>query len=459
MPLFPDSSLEAISRKVRSGKMKAEALVERAVSAHRERGSRLNAYAEWGGDRATARARALDAQIASGEDPGPLAGIPISVKDLYGVEGFRTRAGTAGNLPAEWEATGPFVAALLKAGAIVMGKTHTVEMAFGGVGINPHRGTPVNPWDGENHRVPGGSSSGAGVSLHEGSALIALGSDTGGSIRIPASATGTVGHKSTAGRWPTSGVVPLSSTLDTVGALTRTAADAVYFFEVVEQCVVPPADLNGLKIGVPDTSRLWTQAAADVQQKVHEALLELEQRGAMLVHLEAPELDRATEAYLSSGIPSSECAAFLRRCLPGVPPTLDPTVARRLASALDHKTADYLDALAERAALAEAVVGRFEGLDLIASPTLPITPPTVESLGSLDAYFAANRSMLSNTCPMSYLGLCALSMPAGLDRQGMPVGLQLVAPGNEDARLLSWGRTIEQALGTPSIRLGAPPRL
>lgn len=459
MPFSSDSSVATLARQVRSGDLKAEALIERAVAAHSRHGDALDAYVEWGGERALERARGVDALVASGADPGPLAGIPISVKDLYGVDGFRTRAGTAGHLPARWERTGPFVAGLLKAGAIVTGKTHTVEMAFGGVGMNPHRGTPVNPWDGERHRVPGGSSSGAGVSLHEGSALIALGSDTGGSIRIPASATGVVGHKSTAGRWSTTGVVPLSTTLDTVGALTRTVEDAAYLLEVLDSCTVEAPPLERLRLGVPEGSEVWAGAAPDVARVVQGALSELQELGVTLVPVEVPELDQATRAYLSSGIPSSECAAFLRRCLPEVVPTLDPTVARRLASALDRSAADYLDALAERDELAGAVAQRFDGVDLIASPTLPITPPTVESLEPLEAYFAANRSMLSNTCPVSYLGLCALSVPAGLDGENMPVGLQLVAPGAADAPLLGWGRAVEAGLGTASRRLGTPPRL
>ena len=459
MHVTPDASVRTLATAVRAGDLKAEAVMEWALSAHEDRGADLNAYVEWGGDRALEEARRIDVQVASGKDPGPLAGVPISVKDLYGVAGFRTRAGTAGTLPAVWEETGPFVAGLLDAGAVVVGKTHTVEMAFGGVGTNPHRGTPVNPWDPSHHRVPGGSSSGAGVSLHEGSALIALGTDTGGSIRIPASATGTVGHKSTAGRWSTARVVPLSTTLDTVGGLTRSVDDAAYLLEVVDGTPVVPADLGGLRIGVPQASAVWTKAEEDVARITRQALGELESRGAALVTLDVPELDRATEAYLSSGIPSSECAAFLRRSLPEVRDSLDPTVARRLASALDRSAADYLDALAEREAMARDVAPRFDDVHVLATPTLPIRPPRVADLQPLEAYFKANRAMLSNTCPVSYLGLCAVSLPVGLDEAGMPVGLQLVAPGTQDAQLLAWARAVEDALGKAADRLGTAPRL
>ncbi|NIR35760.1 MAG: amidase, partial [Actinobacteria bacterium] len=164
--------------------------------------------------------------LAADDDPPPLTGIPISVKDLYGVDGLPTFAGTTRALPERWSRDAWLVRRLRDAGAIIVGKTHMVEMAFGGVGLNPSWETPRNPWDAGTHRIPGGSSSGAGVSLWEGSALIALGSDTGGSIRIPAALTGTVGQRTTKGRWPTTGVVPLSPTFDTVGALTRTVEDS-----------------------------------------------------------------------------------------------------------------------------------------------------------------------------------------------------------------------------------------
>ncbi len=456
MFLRPTQSLEALASAVRAGDLKAQTLVEEAVAAHETREPPLNAYVEWDTDAALRQAKRIDRRVASGDDPGPLAGIPVSVKDLYGVEGFRTRAGTPLELPSEWERPGPFIAGLAAAGAVFMGKTHTVEMAFGGVGINPHRGTPVNPWDPSEHRVPGGSSSGAGVSLWEGSALVALGTDTGGSIRIPASATGVAGHKTTAGRWSTEGVVPLSQTLDTVGALTRTVLDSAYFFSLVDGTAVPERRIGELRVGHPAATACWSTSQDDVVRVVRKALDTLKARGATVTEIAVPELDRATEAYLTSGIAAAECAAFLRRCLPSAYAGLDATVGSRLSSALDMKAADYLDALAERRALARAVEARFEGLDLLVSPTLPITPPTVTSLGRLEDYFEANRRMLSNTCPASYLGLCALSVPVGLDDSGMPVGMQLMAPGGQDPGLLGWGVAIEGALGAAPTLLRSP---
>ena len=226
--------IAGIKRALGDGETSAEDLAGIAIERHRRAGVRLHAYRTWDADQAIAQARAFDAKPASGDPMRPLGGLPVSVKDLYGVKGFPTFAGTKKRLPTDWEHEGFLVRVLREQQAVIMGKTHTVELAFGGLGINPHWGTPVNPWDAEVDRLPGGSSCGAGVSLWEGSAVIALGSDTAGSIRLPASMTGTVGHKISYGRWPVNGVVPLSSTLDSIGALTRSVEDAAWFFAAVD---------------------------------------------------------------------------------------------------------------------------------------------------------------------------------------------------------------------------------
>ncbi len=233
-------SIADIASALRRGEFSATELMTAALDRHDQFGERLQAFKLFDSERALESARAADQVLARGHlqandgDAPPLTGIPMSVKDLYGVDGLPTFAGTPKQLPEKWSRDAWLVARLRAAGAITVGKTHMVEMAFGAVGINPHWATPWNPWDDETHRIPGGSSSGAGVSLWEGSALIALGSDTGGSIRIPAAFTGTVGQRTTRGRWPTEGVVPLSHTLDTVGALTRTVEDSIYFFGCVD---------------------------------------------------------------------------------------------------------------------------------------------------------------------------------------------------------------------------------
>ncbi|HEY6335204.1 MAG TPA: amidase family protein, partial [Alphaproteobacteria bacterium] len=174
MPTFLSQSLPSIAAALRRGEVSSLELVEAAIVRHKDVGGPLNAYKSWNTDEARLQARAADAAFASGADLGPLQGLPVSVKDLYGVKGWPTYAGTPRRLPERWEQEGPVVSALRRQLAVAVGKTHTVELAFGGLGVNPHWGTPLNPWDARTHRVPGGSSSGAGVSLLEGSALVAL---------------------------------------------------------------------------------------------------------------------------------------------------------------------------------------------------------------------------------------------------------------------------------------------
>ncbi|MDE2804287.1 MAG: amidase [Gemmatimonadota bacterium] len=475
-------SLRRTAALVRRGDTTALSIVEEAIRRHET--SDLGAYIVFDADGARAQARTIDAAVAHGEDPGPLAGVTVSVKDLYGVTGLPIRAGTKRELPAHWRREGFLVRAMRRLGAVIVGKTHTVELAFGGVGLNPNTGTPVNPWDAGEHRAPGGSSAGAGVSLCEGSAMIALGSDTGGSVRIPASATGVVGHRHTTGRWPTSGVVPLSTTLDTVGLLTRTAADSRYAFGLIDVLAGnapgpgPAAGhatgqgidqghrghsattVAGLRIGLP-RSGLWSRTVPDIAAVVRRALGDLEAAGARVFEVDAPELDEAGERYLAGELVQPERFESLERDLPGWTPILDPTVGKRLESARDVSAVDYVAVLRARRRLSESIHARVEAghIDLLATPTLPITPPPLSALSRLDVYRAVNRDMLSGTGPASMLDMCAVSLPAGLDEHGIPAGLQLIGPSGGDHALLERACAVESVLGTADERLGAPPRL
>ena len=463
-------SIQQIATRVRSGEDTARRLAEDAIRRHEA--SDLGAYIVFDADGARAQATVIDAAVARGEDPGPLAGITISVKDLYGVDGLPIRAGTKRELPARWRREGFLVRAMRQLGAVIVGKTHTVELAFGGVGLNPNTGTPVNPWDPDEHRVPGGSSAGAGVSLWERSAMIALGSDTGGSVRIPASATGVVGHRHTTGRWPTTGVVPLSTTLDTVGLLTHTVADSRYAFGVIDPLAGSDEDgtadaaaadrsgIAGLRIGIP-RSKLWGGAAPDIAAVVRQALSELEAAGATILEVDAPELDEACEHYLAGELVQPERFESLERDLPGWTPILDPTVGKRLESARDVSAVDYVAVLRLRHRLSASIHARLEAerVDLLAAPTLPITPPALSAVSQLDVYRSVNRDMLSGTGPASMLDMCAVSLPCGLDEHGMPVGLQLIGRTGTDHVLLARAAAAESVLGTNLARLGVPPRV
>ena len=461
-------SIADIAAEVRSGAVSAQSIVEDAVRRH-EAGT-LGAYIVFDADGARRQAAEVDRAVSRGRDPGPLAGVTVSVKDLYGVEGLPIWAGTKRALPVEWRREGFLVRALRRLGAVIVGKTHTVELAFGGVGLNPNTGTPVNPWDDRAHRAPGGSSSGAGVSLWEGSARIALGSDTGGSVRIPAAATGVVGHRQTTGRWPTTGVVPLSTTLDTVGLLTHTAEDSRYAFAVIDRLAGhrPPAEtegprvsgIAGLRIGIPRRG-LWQESDAGIAGVARDALAELEGGGAQILEIDAPELREAGERYLAGELVQPERAESLERHLPGWTSILDPTVGKRLESARAVSAVDYVAILRLRRRLSARLHARMEAdkVELLATPTLPITPPPLSALSELDAYRAVNRDMLYGTGPASMLDMCAVSLPAGLDDHGMPVGLQLIGRTGTDHRLLARAVAAEAVLGTNLERLGVPPRV
>src|SRR5271170_6955924 len=266
----------------------AQELTEQAIARHDRFGERLHAYLVWTPDRARAVARAADAAFNSGAIAGPLQGMPISIKDLFATEGFPCFAGSSRRLPADpWERDGPLVATLRRQLGVITGKTHMVEFAFGGTGLNSHHGAPYNPWDVSTHRSPGGSSSGAGVSLLEGSAFLALGSDTAGSVRIPACMTGTVGLKVTIGRWPTEGVVPLSHTFDTPGLLARSVSDAAYGFASLDPRLGDPLgfiaksgglSLDGVRIAV-DHPFFWENCDPGIAEAAKEAVDALAREG------------------------------------------------------------------------------------------------------------------------------------------------------------------------------------
>lgn len=426
----------------------------------------LHAYKHVDPEGALEQAAEADRRLAAEEAPDPFCGIPISVKDLYGAEGMPTYAGTARRLPDHWSRDAWLVDVLRAQGAIVIGKTHTVELAYGAVGINPHWGTPRNPWDAKVHRIPGGSSCGAGVSLHERSALVALGSDTGGSIRIPSALTGVVGHKTTHGRLPTDGVVPLSSTFDSVGALTRSVADSAYFFGAVDPAWGDPdvfsahleaSGEDAPRIGVP-SSEIWRSCQADIADRIHEALAELEKAGWILVETDGALLDEAASLYARGGIAGAECKSFLERDLPGWLEILHPTVGERLRKAVAMDDPSYTDALETRRRLVAAAPDLFGNVDLIALPGALMTPPPVAELeADLERYLEVNATLLRPTSPASALGLCALAMPVGRDSVGMPVSLQIVARSGADEMLLGAALGAEEALGTAAERLGAPP--
>ncbi|MBM3542208.1 MAG: amidase [Alphaproteobacteria bacterium] len=459
MPRQLDRSIAELARDLRAGKLKAAALAEEAIANHERRGKKLNAYKLWKPADARRTARAADAAFKRGYDLGPLQGIPVSVKDLYAVEGWPTYAGSPKRLPREYEVEGPIIRDLRRQLAVFPGKTHTVEFAYGGVGTNLHWGTPRNPWDAKHPRVPGGSSSGAGVSLCEGSALVALGSDTGGSVRIPASLTGNVGIKTTAGRWPLEGIVPLSPTLDTAGILTKSVADAAYAFADMDPFAKRLPDLRsvaGLRIGIADRF-FWDGCSPGIVEGVERALKELERAGARLVKFSLPGLKPVYDCFREGGIVSVEFYATLLNKLPAWIKTLDPMVVQRFAKAREMTAAEFVRRLRLFEDNARIANARLPEIDALASPTIAITPPTMAEVSTVEGYGPRNLMILRNTTIGNLLRMCAVTMPVARDRKGMPVGLQLMAAGGDDARLLAIALACEDVLGDGRRRIGTPP--
>ena len=311
-----------------------------------------------------------------------------------------------------------------------MGKTHMVEFAFGGTGHNSHWGAPYNPWDTAAHRAPGGSSSGAGVSLLEGSALLAFGSDTAGSVRIPACMTGTVGLKVTLGRWPADGVVPLSPTFDTPGLLARTVSDVTYGFAALDPAGIDPVgfiaragarDIAGVRIGVGDPF-LWRDCDPGIAEAVHEAVNALARAGAVTREFMLPEAEASYAVFLQGSLSAIELRSFLDRELPDWLVQLDLVIAPAIRNAETVNARDYLAWIAQLRALARGAATRLDAVDVVASPTLCLTPPLMSDVADADSHLRVNRRIVRNTVAVNYLGLCAITIPVGRDRVGCRLG-------------------------------------
>lgn len=378
----------------------------------------------------------------------PLAGIPVSVKDLFDVAGQVTKAGStvlAAMPPAKADAIA--VARLRAAGAVLVGRTNMVEFAFSGVGINPHYGTPVNPADTDIARIPGGSSSGAAVSVVTGAALVGLGSDTGGSLRIPAALCGIVGFKSTARLVPLTGAVPLSTSLDTVGALTRSVRDAVTVHEILSARTVQLAGkpLSSCRLAVARTL-MQDGLSNAVATAFEKSLQRLRQAGAWIEKIAFEELDELTRINATGGLSAAESHAWHRKLLAGHEAQYDPRVALRILRGARMSAADYIDLLGERQSWIARMEARLERFDAVLSPTVPIVAPSIASvLHNDDEFFRVNSMLLRNTSVVNMLDGCAISIPCHMPGQ-LPVGLMLWHAALHDDAVLDLALQVEAAL-------------
>ncbi len=443
-------SIMTLAGELAARKTTSQALVEDAltrIAAPSGEGARV--FLRTHRESALAEARASDALRAHGIVPSPLAGIPVSVKDLFDVAGDITRAGSkvlADAAPATADAT--VVRRLRQAGAIIVGRTNMVEFAFSGLGLNPHYGTPKNPWDRATGRIPGGSSSGAAVSVSDGMAAMGLGSDTGGSVRIPAALCGLTGFKPTARRIPTDGTFPLSTSLDSIGPIARSVACCALVDSILAGAApqVPPAlPLKGLRLGVLQDYVLDGLDDA-VAAAFGQALSKLSQAGALLSDVRFEALRRLPQINQKGGLVVAEAYAAHRELIARRKAEYDPRVASRALRGADMSAADYIDLLAQRAAMiAESarVAAPYDGLLL---PTVMMVAPAIAPLEADDQlYGRANLAMLRNPSVVNFLDGCALSLPCQ-EPDAAPVGLMLMGQSGEDRRLLAVGLALEAAL-------------
>ena len=393
-------------------------------------------------------ATAADTARAAGRGLGALAGLPVTVKDLYDIAGRTTMAGSVlreGRPAALQDAEG--VARLKRAGAAITGLTNMTEFAFSGVGINPHHGTPRNPADAAVARIPGGSSSGAAVSVALGQAVAALGSDTGGSIRVPASLCGLVGFKNTQARTPLAGAYPLSFTLDTVCAMTRSVTDCLIVDGVLAGAPLSVAQrpLAGLRLALPQTLVLDGLQAA-VAAAFERALQRLSRAGALIVNLPLAELAEVAQINAPGGFSAIEAYAVHREALATQRERFDPRVAQRIQPGQDVSAADYIRLQQRRRDWITRTSQRLAGFDALICPTVPIVaPPIAELVADDEAFFRVNGQLLRNTFLINFLDGCAFSLPCQAPG-ALPVGLMLAAPAGHDATLAGVALAVEAAL-------------
>nr|WP_246422170.1 amidase [Roseospira visakhapatnamensis] len=436
-----------MARALEAGETTSRALVEACLDRVADQGGEgRRIYVKLHAAAARGAADGLDQLRRAGALPHPLAGIPISVKDLFDEAGQVTRAASrvrADAPPAPRDATA--VARLRAAGLVILGRTNMTEFAYSGVGLNPHHGTPLNPWDRTTGRIPGGSSSGAAVSVTDGVAHAALGTDTGGSCRIPAALCGIVGFKPTARRVPTEGVLALSFSLDSVGPLARSVEDCALLDAILtgDPLAPPPClgDLSGQRLGVPRTLVLDDLDEA-VAAAFERALDRLTAAGAHVVDVPLSVLARLPEINAGGGVLAAEAHAIHRATLARAGDQYDPRVRARILKGAAMSAADLVDVQRARVSLRAQVLAETAGLDALVLPTTPMVAPPVDALKPEAAYTHINTLMLRNTSMVNFLDGCAISVPC--HRAGeAPVGLMLAAAGGRDRRLLALAAAVE----------------
>ena len=453
---LPFHSLTELQRLVTLGETSSRAIVEACHANIDARDGHLHAFVDVYRDDALAAADAADRERRKGVERGPLAGLPIALKDLLHIEGRQTTAGSKSWLGRISDHTSTAVARLTAAGMIPLGKTHMVEFAFGGWGRNQPMGAPWNPWDLETHRVAGGSSSGSAVAVAGGLCPAAIGSDTGGSIRIPAALCGITGLKPTYGLVSLYGAVPLSTTLDSIGPLAHSVDDAALLTAALAgpdpydaatlstprvdlaAAISGDADIRGMRITALSPEKLAAAAQPDVIRAYEEAMAALRDLGAMVDEDPIP-LDFEDIMVQNGRIIAAEAYGLHRAYIDDERLDIDPWVRKRVQSGRSITGSDTVDLLDRRKRAMTQFADWMQGRSAILTPTLPITATPLVDVDE------AATPLATWTRMANYLGACALSLPAGFSAEGLPIGVQLTGAAFTEATLIRIGRAFQRS--------------
>jgi aspartyl-tRNA(Asn)/glutamyl-tRNA(Gln) amidotransferase subunit A len=453
LPFLPLAELSGL---LVDDKTSSREIVEACLARIDRLDGRLHAFVDVYREDALARADAADRDRRSGTARGPLSGLPIALKDLLHFAGRQTTAGSKSWLGRTSDHTATAVKRLVAAGMIPLGKTHMVEFAFGGWGRNSPMGAPWNPWDMRTHRVAGGSSSGSAVAVAGGLAPAAIGSDTGGSIRIPAALCGLTGMKPTYGLVSLYGAVPLSTTLDSIGPIAHTVEDAALLTAAMAgpdprdaaTLHVPRVDFEATLAGVADIRRMRISALApeqfpanaipDANRAFHDAIATLRDQGAIVDEERLP-FDFDDMMVRNGRIIAAEAYAIHRAYIEDERLDIDPWVRRRILGGKTTSAADYIDELRLQRGAVAWFAGWMRNRDALLTPTLPIVATPIAEVDE------AATPLATWTRAANYLGACALSLPAGFSAEGLPIGVQLIGAPFADATLVRIGRAFQEA--------------
>ena len=440
-------TIAAYAIALRDGRTTSLALVEEALERiETPHGEGKKTFTRVHAEQARAAAQASDLLRGAGLTRSPLEGLSISIKDLFDVAGETTPAGSVvlEDAPAARE-DAEVVRRLRAAGAVIIGRTNMTEFAYSGLGLNPHYGTPLNPWNRAIGHIPGGSSSGAAVSVADGMACAGIGSDTGGSVRIPAALCGLTGFKPTARRVSMRGALPLSTQLDSIGPIAPSVAccalvDTVLSGETEAQSLT--TELSGLRLAVP-TTLVMDDMDAHVAAMFRKSLSRLSAAGVQVREMPLPAFAKLATINAKGGFTAAEAWAWHRDIIERAQNRYDPRVVSRILRGRDMSAADLLDVLQARTAWITEVNAAIAGYDALAMPTVPLVAPKLADLQASDeAYFRANGLMLRNPTMINFLDGCALSIPCH-HPDSAPVGFMLAGPAMADRKILAIGHAIE----------------